>query len=184
MTNNRKKPSNASNNKNKAKQKTIIKNTKKKEAGSQISINDRNKKAKYTDEEIARKQHADSKAKFIVRDRISNDVIDTTGKWIDVTDLDYDYHIDRKGKIQIDEIHSFNVELFDKTEIPVYQEDMSEAEKHQLTYEVAQEDIEKQKKEAKQQRKKVNRPKYHVDAELQKKGSKEEYIIKNVKKKK
>lgn len=147
-------------------------------------INARNEKAKYSDDEIARARYVDSKAKFLVRDRIHNDNIDTRNKWIDIKNLEVKDRWDRDGKYD-PEILSFDAEIFDRTEQPIYDDEMTEDEKHQLTYEVAEGDIQKQRSAEKRMHKKVDRPSYHVDvATKHTKDRKTEYQVKNIKRKK
>lgn len=52
-------------------------------------MNKRNKNAKYSDDQIEEARYLDSKAKFIVRDRISDEVINTSNKWVGVNNLKY-----------------------------------------------------------------------------------------------
>ncbi len=154
------------------------------EAHKKIGINARNEKAKYSDDEIARARYVDSKAIFLVRDRIHNDNIDTRNKWIDVSNVQVKDKWDRNGNYDPD-ILSFDAEIFDRTEQPIYDEEMTEEEMHQLTYEVAEGDIEKQRLEEKRMHKKVDRPSYHVDvATKYTKDRKTEYQVKNIKRKK
>ena len=75
-----------------------------------VGINARNEKAKYSDDEIARARFIDSKAKFLVRDRIHNDNIDTKNKWIGITNLVVKDRWDRKGNYD-PEILSFDAEI-------------------------------------------------------------------------
>lgn len=119
-------------------------------------------KRKYSDDEISKARYASSKAVFLVRDHIKDDNIDTKNKWIDVKNLKYKDKWDEKGNYD-PEIFSFDTEIFDKTEIPIYSDEMTDEEKHQLTFEVAEGDIEKQKRQEKMNSRKINRPKYHVD---------------------
>ncbi len=147
-----------------------------------VGINTRNKKAKYSDDEIARARYLESKAIFLVRDRIHNDNIDTKNKWISITNLESKDKYDRNGKYN-PEILSFDVEIYDKTEHPEYEEWMTEDYKHQLTYEVAEGDIAKQQSQEVRHNKKVNRPSYHVEVtEKHTNESKTEYQVKNIKK--
>ncbi len=149
-----------------------------------IGINARNEKAKYSDDEIAKARYVDSKAKFLVRDRIHNDNIDTRNKWIGISNLQVKDRWDRDGNYD-PEILSFDAEIFDRTEQPIYDEDMTEDEKHKLTYEVAEGDIQKQRSAEKRTHKKVNRPSYHVDvATKHTKDRKTEYQVKDIKRKK
>ena len=122
--------------------------------------------------------------KFLVRDRIHNDNIDTRNKWIDIKNLEVKDRWDRDGKYD-PEILSFDAEIFDRTEQPIYDDEMTEDEKHQLTYEVAEGDIQKQRSAEKRTHKKVDRPSYHVDvATKHTKDRKTEYQVKNIKRKK
>ncbi len=91
-------------------QQTQKKNGKQNEQSKQkkVGLNARNDKAKYSDDEIARARYIDSKAKFLVRDRIHNDNIDTKNKWIDITNLEVKDRWDRKGNYD-PEILSFDV---------------------------------------------------------------------------
>ena len=149
-----------------------------------VGLNARNDKAKYSDDEIARARYIDSKAKFLVRDRIHNDNIDTRNKWIGISNIKSKDRWDNDGNYD-PEILSFDAEIFDRTEQPVYDEDMSEDEKHKLTYEVAEGDIQKQRSAEKRTHKKVDRPSYHVDvATKHTKDRKTEYQVKNIKRKK
>jgi len=149
-----------------------------------VSVNARNDKAKYSDEEIARARYVDSKAKFLVRDRIHNDNIDTRNKWIGISNLEVKDRWDKDGKYD-PEILSFDAEIFDRTEQPIYDDEMTEDEKHQLTYEVAEGDIQKQRSAEKRMHKKANRPSYHVDvATKHTKDRKTEYQVKNIRRKK
>ncbi len=148
-----------------------------------VGINARNEKAKYSDDEIARARYIDSKAKFLVRDRIHNDNIDTKNKWIGITNLEVKDRWDRKGNYD-PEILSFDAEIYDRTEQPVYEEGMTDDEKHQLTYEVAEGDIAKQQRQEARQHKKVDRPSYHVEvATKHTKDQKTEYQVKDIRKK-
>ncbi len=151
---------------------------------NKVGINTRNKKAKYSDDEIARARYLESKAIFLVRDRIHNDNIDTKNKWISITNLEVKEKWDRKDKYD-PEILSFDADIYDRTEQPVYEEWMTEDDKHKLTYEVAENDIAKQQRKEARHHKKVNRPSYHVEvAEKHTNESKTEYQIKNIYKKK
>ncbi len=159
-------------------------NAKKIDNKKKVGINARNEKAKYSDDEIARARYVDSKAKFLVRDRIHNDNIDTRNKWIGISNLQVKDRWDRDGNYD-PEILSFDAEIFDRTERPIYDEDMTEDEKHKLTYEVAEGDIQKQRSAEKRTHKKVDRPSYHVDvATKHTKDRKTEYQVKNIKRKK
>ena len=147
-------------------------------------INARNNKAKYSDDEISRAKYVESKAKFIVRDRISNENIDTRNKWIDISNLDYEEKWDEKGNF-IPEILSFDTEIFDRTVNPKYTEKMTEEEKHQLTYDVAESDIEKQKQNEKRNAKRIKRPSFHVDVSTKRtKDRRTEYEVNSIKRKK
>lgn len=148
-----------------------------------VGINARNDKAKYSDDEIDRKRYVDSKAKLLVRDRIHNDNIDTRNKWIGISNIKIKERWDSKGNYD-PEILSFDVEIFDRTEQPQYEENMTEDEKHQLTYEVAEGDISKQRAEEKRAHRKVDRPSYHVDVSTKLKDDKTEYKVNNIKRKK
>ena len=159
-------------------------NAKKIDNKKKVGINARNEKAKYSDDEIARARYVDSKAKFLVRDRIHNDNIDTRNKWIGISNLQVKDRWDRDGNYD-PEILSFDAEIFDRTEQPIYDEDMTEDQKHQLTYEVAEGDIQKQRSAEKRTHRKVDRPSYHVDvATKHTKERKTEYQVKNIKRKK
>lgn len=149
-----------------------------------VGLNARNEKAKYSDDEIARARYVDSKAKFLVRDRIHNDNIDTRNKWIGISNLQVKDRWDRDGNYD-PEILSFDAEIFDRTEQPIYDEDMTEDEKHKLTYEVAEGDIQKQRSAERRTHKKVDRPSYHVDvATKHTNDRKTEYQVKDIKRKK
>lgn len=148
-----------------------------------VGINARNDKAKYSDDEIARARYVDSKAKFLVRDRIHNDNIDTRNKWIGISNIKIKERWDSKGNYD-PEILSFDAEIFDRTEQPQYEENMTEDEKHQLTYEVAEGDISKQRAEEKRAHRKVDRPSYHVDVSTKIKDDKTEYKVNNITRKK
>lgn len=159
-------------------------NAKKIDNKKKVGINARNEKAKYSDDEIARARYVDSKAKFLVRDRIHNDNIDTRNRWIGISNLQVKDRWDRDGNYD-PEILSFDAEIFDRTEQPIYDEDMTEDQKHQLTYEVAEGDIQKQRSAEKRTHRKVDRPSYHVDvATKHTKERKTEYQVKNIKRKK
>ena len=86
-----------------------------------VGINARNDKAKYSDDEIARARYVDSKSKFLVRDRIHNDNIDTINKWIGISNLQVKDKWDRDGNYD-PEILSFDAEIFDRTEQTIYDE--------------------------------------------------------------
>ena len=145
-------------------------------------LNARNEKAKYSDDEIARARYIDSKAKFLVRDRIHNDNIDTRNKWIGVSNLEVKDKWDKNGNY-IPEILSFNAEIFDKKLVPNYTDEMTTDEKHQLTYDVSKTDIQKQKSEERMYHREKHRPIYHVDVSSKKKNNnKTEYQVKNIKK--
>lgn len=146
-------------------------------------LNARNDKAKYNDDEISKARWLESQAIFLVRDRISNENIDTRNKWIHIKDLKKKDKWNSKGQYT-PEILSFKAELFDRTEQPKYDEEMSEDEKHQLTFDVAERDIAKQQKQEERKRKKENRPEFYVDVEKKRTNNqKTEYQIKNIKKK-
>ena len=148
-----------------------------------VRLNARNEKAKYSDDEIARARYLDSKAKFLVRDRIHNDNIDTRNKWIGISNLEVKDKWDRNGNYT-PEILSFDAEIFDRTEQPQYEEYMTEDEKHLLTYMVAEGDIEKQRKAERRKHQKVDRPSYHVDVATKHTDNKIEYQVKDIKRKK
>ena len=146
---------------------------------------ERNKKnrRKYSDDEIARARYIDSKAVFLVRDHIKNENIDTTNKWIDITNLNVKDRWDDKGNYN-PEIMSFDAELFDKTEVPLYEKHMTVDEKHILTYEVAKGDINKQKMKERHSQERKERPSYHLDvASVKTKEKRTVYKVKNIKKK-
>lgn len=146
-------------------------------------LNARNEKARYSDDEIARVRYLDSKAKFLVRDRIHNDNIDTRNKWIGISNLKVKDRWDRNHNYD-PEIFSFDAEIFDRTVQPQYDEDMTEDEKHRLTYEVAEGDIDKQRKAEKRNHQKVDRPSYHVEvATKYTNNCKTEYQVKNINRK-
>lgn len=148
-----------------------------------VGLNARNKKAKYSDDEIARARYVDSKAKFLVRDRIHNDNIDTRNKWIGISNLKVEDRWDKNGNYD-PEILSFDAEIFDRTEQPQYEEYMTEDEKHLLTYKVAEGDIEKQRNAERRKHQKVDRPSYHVDVATKHTDKKTEYQVKDIKRKK
>ncbi len=107
-------------------------------------LNKRNDKAKYTDDEIERKKRIDTIVKLIIRDRIPNDVINTSKKWVAVNDTKYTIKRDHYGNETYD-IQEADVELFNKKDVPKYTKFMSEEEKHELTYITAENDIFKQR---------------------------------------
>ena len=147
-------------------------------------INARNEKGKYSDDEIDRARWLDSKAKFIVRDRINNANIDTTNKWIGISNLEVIDKWDKNNKYD-PEILSFDATIYDRKVQPKYEKGMTEDEKHQLTYDVAENDIANQEYDDAIHHKKVNRPSFHVDVESKRtKDNKTEYDIKNIKRKK
>ena len=148
-----------------------------------VDLNARNEKAKYSDDEIARARYVDSKAKFLVRDRIHNDNIDTRNKWIGISNLKVEDRWDKNGNYD-PEILSFDAEIFDRTEQPQYEEYMTEDEKHLLTYKVAEGDIEKQRNAERRKHQKVDRPSYHVDVATKHTDKKTEYQVKDIKRKK
>lgn len=148
-----------------------------------VGLNARNEKAKYSDDEIARARYLDSKAKFLVRDRIHNDNIDTRNKWIGISNLEVKDKWDRNGNYT-PEILSFDAEIFDRTEQPQYEEDMTEDDKHRLTYMVAEGDIEKQRNAERRKHQKIDRPSYHVDVATKHTDKKTEYQVKDIKRKK
>ena len=148
-----------------------------------VGLNARNEKAKYSDDEIARARYVDSKAKFLVRDRIHNDNIDTRNKWIGISNLKVEDRWDKNGNYD-PEILSFDAEIFDRTEQPQYEENMTEDEKHLLTYKVAEGDIEKQRNAERRKHQKVDRPSYHVDVATKHTDKKTEYQVKDIKRKK
>ena len=148
-----------------------------------VGLNARNEKAKYSDDEIARARYVDSKAKFLVRDRIHNDNIDTRNKWIEISNLKVEDRWDKNGNYD-PEILSFDAEIFDRTEQPQYEEYMTEDEKHLLTYKVAEGDIEKQRNAERRKHQKVDRPSYHVDVATKHIDKKTEYQVKDIKRKK
>lgn len=147
-----------------------------------VGINARNENGKYSDDEIDRARYLDSKAVFLVRDRIHNDNIDTKNKWIDISNLEVKDKWDKNGNY-IPEILSFDAEIFDKKLVPNYTDEMTTDEKHQLTYDVSITDIQKQKSEEKMYHRKEHRPSYHVEvSSKKKKDNKTEYQVKNIKK--
>lgn len=148
-----------------------------------VGLNARNEKAKYSDDEIARARYVDSKAKFLVRDRIHNDNIDTRNKWIGISNLKVEDRWDKNGNYD-PEILSFDAEIFDRTEQPQYEEYMTEDKKHLLTYEVAEGDIEKQRNAERRKHQKVDRPSYHVEVATKHTDKKTEYQVKDIKRKK
>lgn len=148
-----------------------------------VGLNARNEKAKYSDDEIARARYVDSKAKFLVRDRIHNDNIDTRNKWIGISNLKVEDRWDKNGKYD-PEILSFDAEIFDRTEQPQYEEYMTEDKKHLLTYKVAEGDIEKQRNAERRKHQKVDRPSYHVEVATKHTDKKTEYQVKDIKRKK
>lgn len=148
-----------------------------------VGLNARNEKAKYSDDEIARARYVDSKAKFLVRDRIHNDNIDTRNKWIGISNLKVEDRWDKKGNYD-PEILSFDAEIFDRTEQPQYEEYMTEDKKHLLTYKVAEGDIEKQRNAERRKHQKVDRPSYHVEVATKHTDKKTEYQVKDIKRKK
>lgn len=148
-----------------------------------VGLNARNEKAKYSDDEIARARYVDSKAKFLVRDRIHNDNIDTRNKWIGISNLKVEDRWDKNGNYD-PEILSFDAEIFDRTEQPQYEEYMTEDKKHLLTYKVAEGDIEKQRNAERRKHQKVDRPSYHVDVATKHTDKKTEYQVKDIKRKK
>ena len=148
-----------------------------------VGLNARNEKAKYSDDEIARARYVDSKAKFLVRDRIHNDNIDTRNKWIGISNLKVEDRWDKNGNYD-PEILSFDAEIFDRTEQPQYEEYMREDEKHFLTYKVAEGDSEKQRNAERRKHQKVDRPSYHVDVATKHTDKKNEYQVKEIKRKK
>lgn len=148
-----------------------------------VGLNARNEKAKYSDDEIARARYVDSKAKFLVRDRIHNDNIDTRNKWIGISNLKVEDRWDKNGNYD-PEILSFDAEIFDRTEQPQYEEYMTEDEKHLLTYTVAEGDIEKQRNAERRKHQKVDRPSYHVEVATKHTDKKTEYQVKDIKRKK
>ncbi len=149
-----------------------------------VGLNARNDKAKYSDDEIARARYIDSKAKFLVRDRIHNDNIDTRNKWIGISNIKSRDRWDNYGNYD-PEILSFDAEIYDRTEQPVYDDEMTEDEKHKLTYEVAEGDIQKQRYLEQKSHRKVSRPSYHVDVETKyTKCGKTEYQVRNIKRRK
>lgn len=148
-----------------------------------VGLNARNEKAKYSDDEIARARYVDSKAKFLVRDRIHNDNIDTRNKWIGISNLKVEDRWDKNGNYD-PEILSFDAEIFDRTEQPQYEEYMTEDKKHLLTYKVAEGDIEKQRNAERRKHQKVDRPSYHVEVATKHTDKKTEYQVKDIKRKK
>ncbi len=140
---------------------------------SKSDLKKRNDKAKYSDDEISRARHIDSKAKFIARDRIADAVINTSGKWIAVNDFTATERRDRKGNSSID-FDYVDVETFDKKLSPEYTQDMSEEEKHELTYQTAEKDI------ARQRKKGAKGPEYRYRTKLVEKNGKQEYEVKSV----
>ena len=168
---------NESQGKNKCKNSPNNKNVKDK-----VGINARNENGKYSDDEIARARYLNSKAVFLIRDRIHNDNIDTKNKWIDISNLEVKDKWDKNGNY-IPEILSFNAEIFDKKLVPNYTDEMTTDEKHQLTYDVSKTDIQKQKSEERMYHREKHRPIYHVDVSSKKKNNnKTEYQVKNIKK--
>jgi len=140
---------------------------------TKADLKKRNDKAKYSDDEISRARYIDSKAKFIARDRIADTVIDTKGKWIAVNDYTATERRDRKGRGNVD-FDYVDVEVFDKKIIPEYSDNMSEDEKHQLTYDTAEKDIDRQR------RKGAKGPEYRYKTKLVEKNGKQEYEVKSV----
>ena len=172
MDNNKNKKSNKNISKNKTEKKDD-KRVQKSRSITKADLKKRNDKAKYSDEEIERAKYIDSKAKFITRDRVSNDVIDTSKKWVGVNNVKGEIKTDRYGN-EIYDIQEMDVETFDKKDIPVYTEDMTEQEKHELTYDTAEGDISKQSKRG------TKGPEYRVKTHTEKKGRKSEIVIDDV----
>ena len=172
MDNNKNKKSNKNISKNKTEKKDD-KRVQKSRSITKADLKKRNDKAKYSDEEIERAKYIDSKAKFITRDRVSNDVIDTSKKWVGVNNVKGEIKTDRYGN-EIYDIQEMDVETFDKKDIPAYTEDMTEQEKHELTYDTAEGDISKQRKRG------TKGPEYRVKTHTEKKGRKSEIVIDDV----
>ncbi len=109
-----------------------------KKTNQQKKVKQKNKKIKYSSEYIAYIENGESGAVFIARDIA--DKIDTTGKWVDVVELEYDKRNDAKKDYKY-----FVVELFNRREQPKYEKHMTLDEKKFLTWQVASADIAKQR---------------------------------------
>lgn len=164
---------------NKNRNENKIAKQKSQEQQKKVGLNARNEKAKYSDDEIARARYVDSQAKFLVRDRIHNDNIDTRNKWIGISNLEVKDKWDKYRNYTPD-ILSFDAEIFDRTEQPQYEENMTDEEKHILTYEVAEGDIDKQKRTERKKHQTISRPKYHVEVATKYTESKTEYQVKKI----
>ncbi len=154
-----------------------VKETQKKEGGKPMKnhLKSNKNRFKYDADYIAYIEDGESGAVFITRD-IAED-IETSGKWIDVVEVehevleeryklegklryrDFDY-TDEVREYRINDYKYFVVELFDRREHPKYSEGMSKEEKKYVTWETATRDICKQRNAG------VTGPKYLVIPKL------------------
>lgn len=91
-------------------------------------------KIKYDAEYISYVESGESAAVFVTRDIVRS--IDTTGMWIDITELD-----GYKNKNGRWEYEYYICELFPRKRRPVYPKDISEEDKKYITWQTAHTDI-------------------------------------------
>ena len=95
-------------------------------------------KKKYDAEYISYVESGESAAVFITRDIVR--VIDTTGKWIDILNLEGD-----KNKSGRWNFRYFTIELFPRKKKPEFLSNMDEEERAYTTWKTAHEDIGEQR---------------------------------------
>ena len=97
-------------------------------------------KKKYDAEYISYVESGESAAVFVARDIVR--AIDTTGKWIDVSDLDGYKNWDDRWDFE-----HFTFELFPRKTQPKYPAGASEEDKKYITWKTAREDIARQRQQ-------------------------------------
>lgn len=97
-------------------------------------------KKKYDAAYISYVEYGESAAVFVARDIVR--AIDTTGKWIDILNLDG--YKNRNGRW---EFEYFTFELFPRKKHPQYPTDISEEDKKYITWRTAHEDIAEQRRQ-------------------------------------
>lgn len=97
-------------------------------------------KKKYDAEYISYVELGESAAVFVARDIVK--AIDTTGKWIDILDLDGCKNWDGQWNFEY-----FTFELFPRKTQPKYPAGVSEEDKKYITWKTAHEDIARQRRQ-------------------------------------
>lgn len=95
---------------------------------------------KYDAAYIRHVESGESAAVFVARDIVKS--IDTTGKWIDVLDLD-----ERKNRDGQRDFKYFTIELFPRKIQPKYPAKADEEDKKYITWQTAHEDIDRQRRQ-------------------------------------